>query len=99
LEYLEGLVKLARRRKNAKGQKNQVDTIHSTLAIRRVSVNKTHCSKTLHLAVEINQAMIEGLVDIGASMSIMAASVVKELGIMHMVVGHETYKTTFGIMT
>jgi predicted aspartyl protease len=99
LEYLEGLVKLARRRKNAKGQKNQVVTIHSTLAIRRVSVNKTHCSKTLHLAVEINQAMIEGLVDTGASMSIMAASVVRELGIMHMVVGHETYKTTSGIMT
>jgi hypothetical protein len=26
-------------------------------------------------------------------------SVVRELGIMHLVVGHETYKTTFGIMT
>jgi len=102
LEYLEGLVKLTRKRKNAKGQlikKNQVATIHSTLAIRRVSVNKTHCSKTLHLAIEINQAMIESLVGTGASMSVMAASVVREVGIMHLVAGHETYKTTFGIMT
>jgi len=43
--------------------------------------------------------MIEGLVDIGASMSIMVANVVREFGIMHLVVGHETYKTTFRIMT
>jgi predicted aspartyl protease len=64
-----------------------------------VSVNKTHCNKTLHLIVEINQAMIEGLVDTGASMLVMVASVVKELGIMHLVGGHETYKTAFGIVT
>ncbi len=43
--------------------------------------------------------MIKGLVDTRASMSIMVASVVRELGIMHLVVGHETYKMTFGIMT
>jgi len=63
LEYLEGLVKLARKRKDVEGQRNQVATVHSTLAIQRVSVNKTHRNKTLHLAVEINQAMIKGLVD------------------------------------
>jgi predicted aspartyl protease len=39
----------------------------------------------LHLAVEINQAMIEGLVDTRASMSVMAANVVRKLGIMHLV--------------
>jgi hypothetical protein len=76
LEYLEGLVKLARRKKDVEGQKNQVDAVHSTPTIRSISVNKTHRSKTLHLAVEINQAMIKGLVDIGASMSIMATSVI-----------------------
>jgi predicted aspartyl protease len=43
--------------------------------------------------------MIEGLVDTRASMSVMAASVVREFAIMHLVVGHETYKTAFGIMT
>jgi predicted aspartyl protease len=51
------------------------------------------------LAVEINQAMIEGLVNTGASMSIMAASVVREFSIMHLVAGHETYKIASSIAT
>jgi hypothetical protein len=54
--------------------------------------------KMFHLVVEINQALLEGLVNIGASISIMATSVAKKLGIMHLVLGHETYKTTFGII-
>jgi len=49
--------------------------------------------------MEINQALIEGLVDTRASMLGMAANVVRKLGIMHLMVGHETYKTTSGIMT
>jgi len=65
----------------------------------KVNVNKTHGSKSLHLTLEINQAMIEGLVDIGASILVMVASVVRELGIMHLVVGHETYKTTSSTVT
>ncbi len=64
----------------------------------KVSVNKTHCNKTLHLAMEINRALIEGLVDIGASMSVMAANVVRELGIMHLMASHEIYKTTSSIV-
>jgi predicted aspartyl protease len=51
------------------------------------------------LAIEINQETIEGLVDIGAFMSVMATNVIKELGIMHLVASHETYKTTSGIVT
>jgi len=98
LGYLEGLVKLARRRKDAEGQRNQVAIVHSTPTIRRVSVNKTHHNKTLHLTVEINQSMIEGLVNTGASMSVMAASVVRELGIMHLVASHETYKMDSSIV-
>ncbi|CAK9861122.1 unnamed protein product [Sphagnum jensenii] len=43
--------------------------------------------------------MIQGLVDAGASMSVMADSVVRELGIMHLVAGHETYKTASGTVT
>jgi hypothetical protein len=43
--------------------------------------------------------MVEGLVDIGASMSIMAAAVVKELGMMHLIAGSETYKIASGIVT
>jgi hypothetical protein len=42
--------------------------------------------------------MIEGLVDIGASMLIMPASVVRELGIMHLLASHETFKTTSSIV-
>ncbi len=64
-----------------------------------MNVNKTHRNKTLHLVVEINQVMIEGLVDTGGFMLVMAISVVRELGIMHLVVGHETYKTTSSIIT
>jgi len=37
--------------------------------------------------------LIEGLVDISASMLVVATNSVRELGIMHLVLGHETYKT------
>ncbi len=70
LEYLERLVKLARRRKDEKTSKNQVATVNNTLTIRRISVNKTYQGKTMHLHVEINNGMIEGLVDTDASMLI-----------------------------
>jgi predicted aspartyl protease len=46
------------------------------LMFRRLCINKTHRSKTLHLAMEVNNYLVEGLVDIGASMSVMAAAVV-----------------------
>jgi len=36
---------------------------------------------------------VEGLVHTGASMSVMAAVVVKELGMMHLVTSTKTYKT------
>jgi predicted aspartyl protease len=52
----------------------------------------------LHLLVEINNYVVEGLVDIGTSMSIMATTIVKELGIMHLVTKSETYKTMFGVV-
>jgi hypothetical protein len=40
-----------------------------------------HHSKTLHLLVEINNHLVEWLVDIIVSMSIMSTTVVCELGI------------------
>jgi hypothetical protein len=73
LEYLERLVKLARRRKDEETGKNQVVTVNNTLVVRRIFVNKNYKGKTMHLHVEINDGMIEGLVDIGASMSVMVA--------------------------
>jgi hypothetical protein len=43
--------------------------------------------------------VVEGLIDIGASMSTMVSIVIKELGIMHLVTGFEAYKTVFGVVT
>jgi hypothetical protein len=79
LEYLEGLVKLARRRKDVETAQSQMVVIIPIPNIRRVCINKMNCSKMFHLVVEINQALLERLVNIGASMSIMATSMVKKL--------------------
>jgi len=99
LEQLENLVKVARRKKDAEVASNQVIMVSVALTLRRICINKTHRSKTLHLSVEINGYLIEGLVDTGASMSVMAAVVVKELGMMHLIFGSETYKTASGVVT
>ncbi len=64
-----------------------------TLTIRQVYINKTHHNKIFHLVVEINWTLIESFVDTDTSMSIMVANVVKEFGIMHLVLSHKTYKT------
>jgi hypothetical protein len=51
------------------------------------------------LHVEINNYVVEGLVDTRASMSVMAAIVVREMGMMHLVTGNENYKTASGVIT
>jgi predicted aspartyl protease len=99
LEQLENLVKVARRRRDSEVESIQVTMVSATPTLRRICVNKTHRSKTLHLSVEINGYLIEGLVDTGASMSVMAAAVVREMGMMYLVAGSETYKTASGIVT
>ncbi len=99
LEHLENLVKVARKKKDAEAGSTQVSTVSAVPALRRLYISKTHRSKTLHLTVEVNQCLIEGLVDTGASMLVMAAEVVRELGLMHLVFGSETYKTASGAIT
>jgi len=99
LEHLESLVKLARRRKDSEANENQVSMVSVVPTLRKICINKTHRSKTLHLLVEINNYIVEGLVDTGASMSVMAAIVVRELGMMHLVTGSETYKTVSRVIT
>jgi predicted aspartyl protease len=99
LEHLESLVKVARKKKDAEAASNLVSMVSAAPTLRRLCINKTHRSKTLHLSVEVNNNLVEGLVDIGASMSIMAAAVVRELGLMHLVSGSKTYKTTSGAIT
>jgi predicted aspartyl protease len=99
LEQLENLVKVARRKRDAETEATQVSLVSASPNLRRICVNKTHMSKTLHLSVEINGYLIDGLVDTGASMSVMAAAVVREMGMMHLVSGSETYKTASGMIT
>jgi predicted aspartyl protease len=99
LELLENLVKVARRKKDAEIESTQVLMVSAAPTMKRICVNKTHRSKTLHLSVEINSCLIEGLVDTSVSMFVMAAVVVRELGLMHLVSGSETYKTASGVVT
>ncbi len=99
LEHLESLVKLVRRKKDAEIVNDQVSMVSLVSVIRRICVNKINRSKTLHLPVEINIYVIEGLVDTGASMSVMVVVVVREMGMMHLVAGSETYKTASGVIT
>jgi hypothetical protein len=99
LEHLESLVKLARRRRDSDANENHVLMVSVVPTLRKICINKTHRSKTLHLLVEINNYIVEGLVDIGASMSVMVAAIVRELGMMHLVTGSETYKTASGVVT
>jgi hypothetical protein len=42
LEYLEGLVKLAKIKKDEKIRKNQVTIINNTHVVKRISMNKTY---------------------------------------------------------
>ncbi len=59
LEYLKGFVKLARKRKDVEAAQSQVATIIFTTSIKRVYINKTNQNKTLHLVVEIDQALLK----------------------------------------
>jgi len=99
LEHLESLVKLARRKRDSEVTKNQVSVVSAIPAPRKICINKTHRSKTLHLLVEINNYVVEGLVDTGVSMSVVVAAVIRELGMMHLVTGSETYKIASGVVT
>jgi predicted aspartyl protease len=99
LEHLESLVKLARRRRDSETNESPVSMVSAVPALRRVCINKSHRSKTLHLLVEVNNYVVEGLVDTGASMTVMATAVVRELGMMHLVTGLETYKTASSVIT
>jgi len=99
LKHLESLVKVARKKKDAEVANNQVSMVSATPTLRRICVNKTHRSKTLHLPVEMNGYVVEGLVDTRASMSVLAVTVVREMGMMHLVIGSENYKTASGVVT
>jgi hypothetical protein len=47
----------------------------------------------------MNNYIIEGLIDTRASMSVITTNVVRELGIMHEVMGSKYYKIALGVVT
>jgi len=73
--------------------------VSTSLTIRKIYINNTLWNKTLHLFIDINNYVVEGIIDIEASMSIMATTVVRKFNIMHLVTGFKTYKIAFGIVT
>jgi predicted aspartyl protease len=99
LEHLENLVKLVRKKRDLEATENQVSVVSAIPSLKRICVSKTHRSKTLHLPVEINKCIVEGLVDTGASMFVLVVAVVRELGMMHLVTGNESYKTASRVVT
>jgi predicted aspartyl protease len=99
LEHLESLVRLARRKKDLEAIKNQVSMVSTIPTLRKIYINKTHRSKTLHLLVEINNYVVEGLVDTGAFMFVTIIAIVRKLGIMHLVIESKTYKIVSRVIT
>jgi hypothetical protein len=98
LEYLEGLMKLARNKNDVEATHTEVVIVMDTPRIKRICIDKVHHNKNFHLVVEINRTLIESLVSTGASMSVTPANVVRKFNIMHLVSSHETYKITSGII-
>jgi hypothetical protein len=45
-------------------------------ALRQINMHRNHHNKMLHPLVEINNHLVEGLVDIGASMFVMSAEII-----------------------
>ncbi len=99
LEHFESLVRLARQKRDVEATNNQVSMVLTTPTLRRIFINKTHRSKTLHLRVEINNYVVEGLVDIRTFMFVMAVAMVRELGIMHLVAEFKIYKISSRVVT
>jgi len=91
LEYFEGFVKFGKIKRDEVLQLDQMAIIALTISsLKRISISKNY-SKIIHLLVEMNNHIIEGLVDTRASMSIIATSVVRELGIVHLVPRLKSY--------
>jgi hypothetical protein len=96
---LEGLVKLARRQKNEEHRIIPMNTTQQLPTIHHININKNHKNKILHLMVGINNYIVEGFVDIKASMFMLVVVVVRELRIMHLVMGSKSYKIASSVVT
>ncbi len=99
MESLESLVKLTKKKRDEGLKLVNLTKVKGPPIVRRISIHKNSHSKTLHLLVELNNNLLEGLVDTDASMSVMFIAMVRELGIMHLMSGVKAYKTTIGMVT
>ncbi len=52
-----------------------------------ICLNHMGKGRSIHLFVEIGEHQVHGLVDVEASMSMISISTIRELGLMHLVVG------------
>jgi hypothetical protein len=99
LESLESSVKLARKKRDKGLKTTNLTKVEGLHAIQRININKNRHNKTLHLLVEINNNLIEGLVETCASMLVMSIVIIRELGIMPLVSGSESYKIASNVVT
>jgi len=67
LEYLKGLVKLAKSHKDEEAQQVTHVAIPILLITKQVCVNKNQRNKTLHLTIDIQNEPMDGLVDTSVS--------------------------------
>jgi hypothetical protein len=79
LEYLESLVKIIQKKKDDNMKSSNLIKLKETFTIHKICINKCHQNKTLHLLIEVNNHLIEGLVDIGTLISIMVVRMVHEI--------------------
>ncbi len=90
---LENLVK---KHWDVDSRSTQVVFTNENLAVKRINIQKIHHNKTLHLFIDINNHTWN-VVDIGTSMLITLASVVRELELMYLVTRHESCQTTSSV--
>jgi hypothetical protein len=88
LEHLEILVKLA------KHKIVKVVKIIGETNLPKLCIHKTRNGKMMHLSMEVHNHVVEGLVDIGASVLVIITYVVNELGLMHQVTINENIKSS-----
>lgn len=100
LEYLEGFVKLGRRKKD-KTRQTEVQIVGKPNKLHKEVICLNHMGKkiSIHLSVEIGDHQVHGLVDVGASMSVISTSTIKEIGLMHLVLGSKNYKIVLALIT
>jgi len=99
MKYLESLLKLVQKKRDDNLKSTNLIKSNETPPICKICINKNKRNRTFHLLLIINNNLVEGLVAIRASMSIMSTIVVRELRIMHLVTSTESYKIVSKVVT